>query len=115
MFVVGEIFAIPTHREAWLVPQSAEPRHVKSQHSQLRFDKIAIAILEELHPRMAHAVTARPTRHEARVITHGKELTPGPKRKVFAIAALGFLELLRRQPIVLLAELFLVWDGPATE
>ena len=91
-----------------MVTQSAKARHAKPQPAQLRFEKIAVAILKKLYPCVASAITAGPSGDETRVIPHGNELTPSPKSKVFAISALGLFELFRRQPILLLAKLLLV-------
>jgi len=41
-------------------------------------------------------------------------LTPGPERKVFAVAGFALFEFLRRLPVVLFAEQFLIRDTSAT-
>jgi hypothetical protein len=60
---------------------------------------------------MANPVSSTSSEHNARVVSHVYQLSPGPQRKVFAIASFALFEFIRRLPIVLFAKQLLVGDG----
>src|SRR5439155_59659 len=67
-----------------------------------------VAIAEEFHPRVTYSITSVSSEYEAHVESHIEHLPPSPEREIFAVSFPPFLKLVRRLPILLLIEQFLV-------
>jgi len=63
------------------------------------------------HPCVAGSISTVLTRNESSVETQGQELPPRPECKVVTVSLSGLFKILRRLPIVVFAELFLVGHG----
>ncbi|MGA9979270.1 MAG: hypothetical protein WBQ08_11640 [Candidatus Sulfotelmatobacter sp.] len=110
-FFVGEVSqrtAIPGNGEFGNVPERGQSRNGGSNSAIQRFQQKTLAILKVLDPCVSLAVPAALSTDESRIVAHIQKLPPRPNGEVFAVSFFPLFELLRRLPIVILAEQFSV-------
>jgi hypothetical protein len=112
--VVRKFFVLPPYGKPGAESHGGKPRENRSDHAILWFYQEPFLIPAKLNPGVASPVTAMLSEDNACLVAQLQKLPPCPEGEVITIPLLSLLELVRRLPVVLLAELLFVRNAFAT-